>query len=841
MTSKQLGKLRQWAGEVISSRDKTVVTDEFRELEHDVELRRQGLWRLHVASEDYQHYLCKKKESEVLGEAEKVLLADALGTVMIKHGEDFGEDSAYGVCLVNLGRAHCKIATLQESFAMALGDTYVASLRQGEDEIKEYHAQRKKLESRRLSYDAAFSKLERSKANKKEKEKDRKEAEEECLKAKSRYDETAEDVRARMYAIQENEVQQLRDLTAFLDLEISYVQEYMEVLLGVKAGWVDESVVKRMELSRTQGPTHSFARQGSVRSNKSSSKRSTHESSDEESADDESISRTKSRRKSDSKPPSRPPSRPQSRASRKRSDSAVSEKDKAEKVSKRKSMAGWASSAVSSVTGRGKKDRDKFAALHDDASDGDKEAEEFGETKRPSSALSSSHLSKQHKTRGSISAPGSSSNLSSRILKSSEPQKRVVALHDFAAASSDELSFKAGDQIVVVSEVLNGWWMGELAGKRGLFPTTYTEVISSSASLSVKPPLPKRPPASFTRGLDLNSTSSSSLEDASSRNALGGSDTSHSGTRDPDDEHPFGDHYVAGGSSALDGRFYPDSSSADEDNDEEHLMPAQQTPASESDGQWFGHVTCEESSTTTPPRRSTLTATPTNLMRLPALHSSKSSQSSSASFATLATTTITTGREADELTYSPFDSPKDESIPMDCHNFKQHPFKATGMCNAQDFTRVEPPFSLKLHTNLTHSLDMSDGPSRKRPRVDDSVVNNGEVNRDEVIWFDDGNIILIAGDTSFRVYKGLLAQRSEIFSDLFTVPQPLDAEEIDGCPVVRLSDSPQDLKYFLQIIFNHSTFFQLGKRIDFAAVSAIIRLGHKYSTSAKSPLAYQRM
>ena len=35
----------QFVGEVIMSRDKTIQSDEFRDLEHDVELRRQGLWR----------------------------------------------------------------------------------------------------------------------------------------------------------------------------------------------------------------------------------------------------------------------------------------------------------------------------------------------------------------------------------------------------------------------------------------------------------------------------------------------------------------------------------------------------------------------------------------------------------------------------------------------------------------------------------------------------------------------------------------------------------------------------------------------------------------------------
>ena len=55
-------------------------------------------------------------------------------------------------------------------------------------------------------------------------------------------EETLEDVRVRMVGIQENEVVQLRELTNFLDLEITFVQSYLEELQKVKAGWIDECV-----------------------------------------------------------------------------------------------------------------------------------------------------------------------------------------------------------------------------------------------------------------------------------------------------------------------------------------------------------------------------------------------------------------------------------------------------------------------------------------------------------------------------------------------------------------------------------------------------------------------
>ena len=38
-------ELGQWAGEKISTRDKSVVADEFKELEQDIELRKQGILR----------------------------------------------------------------------------------------------------------------------------------------------------------------------------------------------------------------------------------------------------------------------------------------------------------------------------------------------------------------------------------------------------------------------------------------------------------------------------------------------------------------------------------------------------------------------------------------------------------------------------------------------------------------------------------------------------------------------------------------------------------------------------------------------------------------------------
>ena len=79
-------------------------------------------------------------------------------------------------------------------------------------------------------------------------------------------------------------------------------------------------------------------------------------------------------------------------------------------------------------------------------------------------------------------------------------------------------------------------------------------------------------------------------------------------------------------------------------------------------------------------------------------------------------------------------------------------------------------------------------------------------------WFEDGNIILLAGPedsedsaaVAFKVHRGVLARHSEVFRGLFSIPQPInpdDVEMMDGCFVVRLPDRRYDLRHLLRAIY----------------------------------------
>ena len=72
--------------------------------------------------------------------------------------------------------------------------------------------------------------------------------------------------------------------------------------------------------------------------------------------------------------------------------------------------------------------------------------------------------------------------------------------------------------------------------------------------------------------------------------------------------------------------------------------------------------------------------------------------------------------------------------------------------------------------------------------------------RNEELWFDDGNLILIARGTCFRIYRGLLASQSTVFSDMLLSSTTSAEETFDGCPTVNVSDSPEDLAHFLRVL-----------------------------------------
>jgi hypothetical protein len=96
--------------------------------------------------------------------------------------------------------------------------------------MKEYQAARKKLESRRLAYDASLAKLQKAK-------KEDFRVEEELRSQKAKYEEAEDDVHRRMEDIRDADPEIVADIGSFLDAQLAYHDKCREALLQLKAEW----------------------------------------------------------------------------------------------------------------------------------------------------------------------------------------------------------------------------------------------------------------------------------------------------------------------------------------------------------------------------------------------------------------------------------------------------------------------------------------------------------------------------------------------------------------------------------------------------------------------------
>ncbi len=61
-----------------------------------------------------------------------------------------------------------------------------------------------------------------------------------------------------------------------------------------------------------------------------------------------------------------------------------------------------------------------------------------------------------------------------------QEREKLEALFDYDAEEADELTFAAGDLISVINKNDNGWWEGEVGGRRGLFPVNFTKIHAAT-------------------------------------------------------------------------------------------------------------------------------------------------------------------------------------------------------------------------------------------------------------------------------------------------------------------------------------------------------------------------
>lgn len=187
----------QWTGERLGSVEKTEAPPDFKQLEIETETRKEGIDNMVGSLGDFLKTMDERKSPPLY----------KFGKTVLQQGKFHGADSIYGMRVVlvlgmsmtKIGEGLEKIALLQGEFAASVRQTVFNDLESLAEGLKEFERVKKKLENRRLDFDAKQNKLAKSK-------KDKPDLLQEAEIAREKYEETQADMEKLMLSFRSREV-----------------------------------------------------------------------------------------------------------------------------------------------------------------------------------------------------------------------------------------------------------------------------------------------------------------------------------------------------------------------------------------------------------------------------------------------------------------------------------------------------------------------------------------------------------------------------------------------------------------------------------------------------------
>lgn len=122
--------------------------------------------------------------------------------------------------------------------------------------------------------------------------------------------------------------------------------------------------------------------------------------------------------------------------------------------------------------------------------------------------------------------------------------------------------------------------------------------------------------------------------------------------------------------------------------------------------------------------------------------------------------------------------------------------------------------------------------SSKRMRADEEPAT--DIKKHTRHWFAQGDVVLLAKDdvVGFRLHHDVLSMQSEIFKDILSLPSHAqENERIQGCSVVHLQDSSEDLETLFDIFYDGETqrrFYHPKQGMVFRCLYGVVTLSYKY-------------
>ncbi|XP_029381808.1 endophilin-A1-like isoform X2 [Echeneis naucrates] len=226
---KQFHKATQVFSEKVGGAEGTKLDDDFKEMEKKVDVTSRAVLDIMTRTTEYlQPNPASRAKLSMINTMSKIRGQDkgpgypqaetVLGDAMLKFGRELGEESCFGLALIDAGEAMKELGEVKDALDMEVKQNFIDPLQNLHDkDLKEIQHHLKKMEGRRLDFD--YKKKRHGKVQ-----------DDEIKQALEKFDESKEIAEQSMFNLLESDIEQVSQLAALVQAQLEYHSRAAEIL-----------------------------------------------------------------------------------------------------------------------------------------------------------------------------------------------------------------------------------------------------------------------------------------------------------------------------------------------------------------------------------------------------------------------------------------------------------------------------------------------------------------------------------------------------------------------------------------------------------------------------------
>ncbi|XP_072533265.1 SH3 domain containing GRB2 like 2a, endophilin A1 [Salminus brasiliensis] len=226
---KQFHKATQKVSEKVGGAEGTKLDDDFMEMEKKVDATSRAVLDIMTKTTEYlQPNPATRAKMSMMSSMSKIRGGDKgpgytqtetlLGESMQKFGRELGEESNFGLALIDAGEAMRELGEVKDALDMEVKQNFIDPMQNMHDkDLKEIQHHLKKMEGRRLDFD--YKKKRQGKVT-----------DDEIKQALEKFDDSKEIAEQSMFNLLESDIEQVSQLAALVQAQVNYHRQATEIL-----------------------------------------------------------------------------------------------------------------------------------------------------------------------------------------------------------------------------------------------------------------------------------------------------------------------------------------------------------------------------------------------------------------------------------------------------------------------------------------------------------------------------------------------------------------------------------------------------------------------------------